>query len=276
MRNFILFRRLVLLTLIAALALCPPSLKAADATSAAASKPTLFIIGDSTVKNSTKGLQGWGTPIAGLFDAEKIKVENDALDGRSSRTFRTEGLWDKVLAKMKPGDFVLMQFGHNDGGGLARSTRASLKGNGEETQEVTDEKTGKKEVVHTYGWYMRQYVAEAKAKGATAIVLSPIPRNMWKDGHVLRASNDYGKWAREAAAAEGAAFVDLNELVAKKYEALGEEKVKAEYFLEDHTHTTPAGAMVNARAVVEGVAGVKDCALRLFVKLEGEPAGAAK
>jgi lysophospholipase L1-like esterase len=224
---------------------------------AANDRPTLFIVGDSTVKNSTKGLQGWGTPIAGLFDSEKISVENDALGGRSSRTFRTEGLWDKVLAKMKPGDFVLMQFGHNDGGGLTRSTRASLKGNGEETQEVTDAKTGKKEVVHTYGWYMRQYVADAKAKGATAIVLSQIPRNMWKDGRVLRASNDYGKWAKEAAEAQGAAFVDLNEIVAKKYEALGEEKVKAEYFLEDHTHTTPAGAMVNARAVVEGVSGVK-------------------
>jgi lysophospholipase L1-like esterase len=203
----------------------------------AAKLPILFIIGDSTVKNSTKGLQGWGTPIATLFDSAKIKVENHALGGRSSRTFRTEGLWDNVLAKIKPGDFVLMQFGHNDGGGLTRSTRASLKGNGEETQEVTVEKTGKKEVVHTYGWYMRQYVAEAKAKGATAIVLSPIPRNMWKDGHVLRASNDYGKWAKEAAEAEGVAFVDLNELVAKKYEELGAEKVKAEYFLEDHTHT---------------------------------------
>jgi len=238
---------------------------AVGAAEAGDGKPTLFIIGDSTVKNSTKGLQGWGTPIASLFDAEKIKVENDALGGRSSRTFRTEGFWDKVLAKMKPGDFVLMQFGHNDGGGLARSARASLKGNGEETQEVKDEKTGKKEVVHTYGWYMRQYVAEAKAKGATAIVLSPIPRNMWKEGRVLRASNDYGKWAAEAAKAEGAAFVDLNEIVAKKYEALGEEKVKADYFLEDHTHTTPAGAMVNARAVVEGVRELKECALKGFL-----------
>ena len=241
---------------------------AVGAAEAGDGKPTLFIIGDSTVKNSTKGLQGWGTPIASLFDAEKIKVENDALGGRSSRTFRTEGFWDKVLAKMKPGDFVLMQFGHNDGGGLARSARASLKGNGEETQEVKDEKTGKKEVVHTYGWYMRQYVAEAKAKGVTAIVLSPIPRNMWKEGRVLRASNDYGKWAAEAAKAEGAAFVDLNEIVAKKYEALGEEKVKVEYFLEDHTHTTPAGAMVNARAVVEGVEGVKGCALSGAIKPE--------
>src|SRR5213593_1447638 len=85
---------------------------------AAAQPPTLFIIGDSTVNNGTKGQQGWGTPLAGLFDPARIKVENRARGGRSSRTFLTEGLWDRVVASLKPGDFVLMQFGHNDGGPL--------------------------------------------------------------------------------------------------------------------------------------------------------------
>ncbi len=97
-----------------------------------------------------------------------------------------------------------MQFGHNDGGPLDSGRgRASLKGTGEETQEVTDAKTGKKVLVHTYGWYMRKYVADARAKGATAVVLSPIPRNIWKNDRVERASNNYGKWAAEAAKAEG-------------------------------------------------------------------------
>src|SRR4030095_651994 len=76
---------------------------------------TLFIIGDSTVKNSTGDLQGWGDPIADYFDQAKLRVVNRARGGRSSRTFQTEGLWDQVLKEMKPGDFVLMQFGHNDG-----------------------------------------------------------------------------------------------------------------------------------------------------------------
>src|SRR6202043_2909388 len=150
-----------------------------------------------------------------------IKVENRARGGRSSRTYQTEGLWDEGLSAMKPGDFVLMQFGHNDGGSLTDGRgRASLKGNGEETQEVVDDKTGKKETVHTYGWYMRKYAADAKAKGATAIVLSPVPRNIGSDdGKVARASNDYAKWAAEAAKAEGAFFIDLNDMVAKRYEA---------------------------------------------------------
>src|SRR6266496_1474645 len=78
-----------------------------------------------------------------------LTLFNRALGGRSSRTYLTEGLWDKVLANMKTGDFVLMQFGHNDGGSLTQGRgRASIKGNGEETQELTDEKSGKKEVVH--------------------------------------------------------------------------------------------------------------------------------
>src|SRR5438876_11330853 len=93
-------------------------LLAAISASAQQRLPTLFIIGDSTVKNSGKGLLGWGDPIAGFFDQTKIKIDNRARGGRSSRTFVTEGLWDQVLGELKPGDFVLMQFGHNDGGAI--------------------------------------------------------------------------------------------------------------------------------------------------------------
>jgi lysophospholipase L1-like esterase len=229
--------------------------------------PTVFIIGDSTVNNHTQGLRGWGDPIVGSFDKGRIRVENRARGGRSSRTFFTEGLWDDVARALQPGDFVLMQLGHNDGGSLTQSrARASLKGNGEETQTVVDEKTGKQEVVHTYGWYLRKYIADTRAKGATAIVLSPVPRNIWKDDHtVARAANDYGKWAAEAARDGGALFIDLNELVARRYEAAGPEKVKTLYFAEDHTHTTPAGAELNAAAVVEGIRGLKECPLRDYL-----------
>ncbi len=228
--------------------------------------PTLFIIGDSTVKNRTRGQQGWGDPLAGHFDPAKVRVENRALGGRSSRTFLTEGLWDKVLAELRPGDFVLMQFGHNDGGSLNQGrARASLKGTGEETREVVLEATGAKEVVHTYGWYLRKYIADARAKRATPIVLSPVPRNIWKDGRVARAANDYGKWAAEAAKAGGALFIDLNELVAQRYEAAGPEKVN-EYFSGDHTHTSPAGAALTADVLADAIRGLSDCSLRNALK----------
>ena len=235
---------------------------------AGAGLPTLFLIGDSTVKVGTAGQLGWGDPVAAYFDPARIRVVNRARGGRSSRTFLTEGLWDRVLAEMKPGDFVLMQFGHNDGGPVSGTprARASLKGAGEETREiVADAATGKKETVHTYGWYLRKYVADAKAKGATAVVLSPIPRNRWgTDGKVLRAAGDYGKWAAEAARAEGAAFVDLNEIVALRYEQIGQEPVKA-LFGGDWTHTNAAGAEINAASVVAGIKGLKDHPLTRYL-----------
>jgi lysophospholipase L1-like esterase len=229
--------------------------------------PTLFLIGDSTVNTPTKGVQGWGTPIAALFDQTKINVENRARGGRSSRTYYTEGLWDQVAASLKPGDFVLMQFGHNDGGPLSDGrARASLKGNGDETRTVTNQPSGKVEVVHTYGWYLRKYISDAKAKGGTPIVLSLIPRNMWTNGKVNRAANDYGKWAAEAAKMGDTLFIDLNEIIARHYEEIGEQKVMELYFTAaDHTHTTPAGAAFNAGCVVEGIRQLKDCPLSNYV-----------
>jgi lysophospholipase L1-like esterase len=232
--------------------------------------PTLFIIGDSTVINHNNGLLGWGDPIAAYFDKARINVENRARGGRSSRTYQAEGLWDQVLATMKKGDFLLIQFGHNDGGAVAEGrSRASLRGTGAETQEVADDRTDKQEVVHTYGWYIRKYIADSRAKGVTPIVLSQIPRNLWRDDHtVVRVSVDYGKWAAEAAKAEGASFVDLNEIVAKQYEEAGPEKVKTLYFGEDHTHTTVAGAELNAASVVEGLKKLKDCGLCAYLLRE--------
>ena len=213
--------------------------------------PTLFLIGDSTVNNSGIGQQGWGTPIAGLFDKTKINVVNRARGGRSSRTYYTEGLWSNVVAELKAGDFVIMQFGHNDGGPVERGYRASLKGIGDETHQLSNE------VVHTFGWYLRQYIADTKAKGAAPIVCSLIPRNDWTDdGKVQRASEGYGKYAHDVAETNGVAFVDLNEIVAQHYEQLSRERVK-EFFPFEHTHTSPEGAMLNAKCVVEGLKALK-------------------
>lgn len=215
--------------------------------------PTIWLIGDSTVRNNTRGQKGWGEFLSAQVDEVKARVENAALGGRSSRSFLREGLWEKVRMKLQPGDFVVMQFGHNDGGPIDREkARASLKGSGSETKEVTVQETGVKETVLTHGGYLRRYMAEAKASGATPIVCSLIPRNIWKEGKVVRAAQDYGLWAKEAAMAEGAAFVPLNELVANCYDELGEEQVKG-YFFGDHTHTSEWGARLNAAVVASAL-----------------------
>ncbi|GGK77829.1 rhamnogalacturonan acetylesterase [Rufibacter glacialis] len=217
-------------------------------------KPTLYIIGDSTVRNTGDGYGGWGSYIAELFDTTRISVSNQAMAGRSTRTFLKEKRWDKVLATLKPGDFVIMQFGHNEGSVPDTSKagyRGVLRGTGEETKELIW-KDGEKEVVHTYGWYLRKFVREAKAKGATPIIASMIPRNQWKEGKVVLANQDFGKWAAETAQAENILFIDLNKITAAKYDKLGPEQVKA-LFPTDHTHTNPQGARINAASVVEGL-----------------------
>ncbi len=258
--------KLTILSLLAALLFTVP-LVAQDAASDAR-KPTLFLIGDSTVKNGAKGQVGWGTVIGHYFDDQKIRVENRALGGRSSRSYLREGLWDKVLAELQPGDFVIMQFGHNDNGPLdAEKARASVKGNGDEAQEVTIKETGVKETVHSYGWYLRNYIDGTKSKGATPIVCSLVPRNLWVDGKVTRASNDFAKWAREAAQQGGASFIDLNEIIGSRYDTEGEQKVASEYFTTiDHTHTNQTGAEVNAACVVEGIRSLKECPLREYLQ----------
>jgi lysophospholipase L1-like esterase len=214
--------------------------------------PTLFLIGDSTVRNGhgdgSNGQWGWGEPIVDLFDTTKINVVNRAVGGLSSRTFLTGGYWAKTLAMIKPGDFVLMQFGHNDGGDVGG--RASLTGIGDETREAGTE------TVHTFGWYLKQYVADARAKGATPIICSLIPRKIWKDGKISRNNTDYGKWAAEVAASEKTPFIDLNEIIARQYDQLGPEKVEP-LFADPHTHTSRAGAEMNALAVIFGLRGLK-------------------
>jgi rhamnogalacturonan acetylesterase len=230
-------------------------------------KPTLYIIGDSTVRNDdATGHRGWGSHMSELLDTNRISISNQAMAGRSTRTFIKEGRWDRVIAAIKAGDFLIMQFGHNEGsrpdttkGGY----RGVLRGTGEDTVHLMWA-NGTPETVHSYGWYLRKFVTEAKAKGATVLIASMIPRNDWKDGKVVRASDNYGKWAEEVAKETGAYFIDLNNISADKYDQWGPEKVKP-LFPNEHTHTSPEGARINAESVIEGIKRLKDCSLNHYV-----------
>jgi rhamnogalacturonan acetylesterase len=233
------------------------------------SLPTLFLVGDSTVKTGTQGQQGWGDPIAALFDPAKIKVENRAVGGRSSRTFQTEGRWDKVLAAAKSGDFVLIQMGHNDGGPLDDPARArgTLRGTGDDTKEIDNPLTKQKEVVHTYGWYLRKYIADARAKEMIPIILSPIPhcpQRPVEKGSVEK--NNYVLWAEEVAKAEKVPFVNLNQLVLARYADKTPAEIEEKYFTAaDNTHTSPDGAELNAACVCEGLRALEDCRLKDYL-----------
>ena len=237
--------------------------------------PTLFLIGDSTVRNGhgdgAGGQWGWGEPLFDDFDAARINVVNRAVGGLSSRTFVTLGFWDRVLGMMKPGDYVIMQFGHNDGGSLSDPARArgTLPGIGDETKEIDNPITKKHEVVHTYGWYLKKYVEETRAKGATPMICSLIPRKIWKDGKIVRNTDGYAGWARQVAEQEKAPFIDLNTLIADRYDALGPEKVEP-LFADPHTHTSRAGAEMNAECVIQGLKALPDDPLAKYFSPKGE------
>jgi rhamnogalacturonan acetylesterase len=235
-------------------------------------KPTLYLVGDSTVKNgngrgNTDSLWGWGSVINQLFDTNKITIQNHAIGGRSSRTFITEKRWEKVLNELKAGDFVLIQFGHNDAGALDDTSRArgSIRGIGDSIKDIYNPIRKVPETVHTYGWYMRQYVKEAKAKGAIPIICSLVPRNDWNTDNKIKLSTDsYALWAQQIATEEGALFIDLNKNVADEYEKLGKEEV-LKFFPKDHTHTNLAGAKLNAKVVAEGLKQLDKCALKSYL-----------
>ncbi|MFT3753285.1 MAG: rhamnogalacturonan acetylesterase [Paludibacter sp.] len=228
-------------------------------------RPVVFTIGDSTMKNGqdngSNKQWGWGHFFGNYFDTTKVSVENHALGGRSSRTFISEGLWDKVLKAVQPGDYVFIQFGHNDSGPYNTGrARASLPGNGDKDTTVIMESTGKQETINSFGWYMRKYARDVKAKKATPILLSHIPRNMFttKDSvAVIRNTKGFGAWTEEAAKMEKVPYINANKFIANKLDKMGKDSIQGLYY-GDHTHTSLAGAQLNAKTIAEAVKASKD------------------
>jgi rhamnogalacturonan acetylesterase len=225
--------------------------------------PTLFIVGDSTARNQMD--LGWADHLAPLFDTTKINLANRAIAGRSSRTYYNEGRWDQVVAQMKPGDYVVIQMGHNDGGfGVDTipkdsTGRGSIKGLGDETVDVpistlhtNGPLAGKTtETIHTYGWYIRKYIADARAKGANPILMTVTIRNIWKDGHIER-DMGFRDFDMKLAAEQHVPIADMARVEADALEKLGPEAT-ALLFPIDHTHTSAQGAELNAGFVVESL-----------------------
>ena len=231
--------------------------------------PILFIVGDSTVHNPSRGERGWGDIIGRNFDDKKLHVENHALGGRSSRTFITQGWWDKVLTNSKPGDYVLIQMGHNDGGPLDDTNRArgSIRGLGDDTRDIFNPLTQKPETVHTYGWYLRKYIADARAKGMTPVLCSPIPHCPTQEVHAGDVEkSDFVRLSAAVAENEKVPFIHLNQIVMSHYAGMPPKEIKEKYFTPaDNTHTSLAGAELNAQSVIEGLRQLKSCPLNTYL-----------
>ena len=236
--------------------------------------PKLYVIGDSTANRSNR--RGWADPLADYFDPDKITVVNRACGGRSARSFFTEGLWNRTLADLRPGDYVLIQFGHNDGGTPDQPpARADLPGTGDAAKRLTMP-DGRTELVHTFGWYLRKFIRDAQAKGAHPIVVSMTVRYVWSNGKVERglANGLFSKWSKTVAETEKVPFVDLTNTIADAYERMGQKRVRP-FFEPDCTHTTAAGADLNASLVVAGLKGIPS-PLAEFLSAKGQSVEASE
>lgn len=228
--------------------------------------PTLFLIGDSTVRSvGQNGNWGWGDRLAPWLVPERLQLANHAMAGRSSRTYLREGRWTTVRGLLKPGDTVLIQFGHNDVarvGDPAGKQRGSLPGVGLETQDEAMP-DGKVETVQTYGAYLRRYVREALAAGAVPVIVSPIPhKDRWQEG---RDFEQHAAWDQQVAKEEGALFIDLTMKITEAYRQLGATEVE-KHFADARTHTNDVGAQFNAAIVAKALQGLPQAWLLPGVK----------
>jgi len=280
-------KKLVIGILAAYLTLLHPRSGLTDDTSqtdsAAQQKPTIFVCGDSTAKNSGVGkngnpVAGWGTPIAAYFDPAKVTVSNVGHAGRSSRTYY-DGDWPGVLPKINAGDYVLLVFGINDG--------TTLGGTGEETRQGPGGQTQ-----HTYGWYMAKMATDAQAKGAHVYLLTVTTRNIWtnpkakftdgtpvgelpadydpKDDRIERGTGGgrFTQWTKEVAKTLHVPVFDLTNYCADRYEKMGREEVNKLY--SDHNHTYVPGADVVASSIVSGLKRFKNSPFAALLSEKGQ------
>jgi lysophospholipase L1-like esterase len=249
------------------------------AAAAAGTPRTLFVASDSTAAkySGPNQQQGWGEFLGEFFDAQKLRVVNAARGGRSSRTFVTEGHWDKLLADVQAGDFVIIQFGHNDSGALNQEppgstrplrARGTIPGIGDESEEIDNVITGKHETVYSFGWYLRKMIADTRAKGATPILLTLTETNNWKDGKIGCPSDTYRAWTWAAARNEKVAFVDLSRIIGDRYQREGIDAVKAQ-FGSDTTHTSAPGAAANAADVTAGLRALRGLKFNSMLSAHG-------
>lgn len=209
---------------------------------------TFFLVGDSTMADKSYGVsnpeKGWGQ-VFPLYFKEGIRFENHAMNGRSTKSFRAEGRWDVVMERLKEGDYVIIEFGHND-----------QKINSADRYAFADS---------TYRDNLIRFVNEVREKGGKAVLATPISRRSFDENGVLTDTHGrYSEVVREVAAEMEVPLFDLHKKTVELLEQWGVEKSK-ELFLhfkpgeyekfpkgvEDNTHLSPTGAFKVSDLAIE-------------------------
>jgi lysophospholipase L1-like esterase len=227
----------------------------------------IFLIGDSTMADKSligNPERGWGQ-VFPIFFNEGVEVENHARNGRSTKSFLAEGRWQAVYDKLQPGDYVFIQFGHND----------SKK---EDSTRFADART-------TYRDNLIRFIKEARSKGAVPILLTPVTRRSFdKEGVLVDKHGEYPVVVREVAATEHVDLIDLHKKSMQLVEQLGVEASKNLFLWikpgllsavwsgkEDNTHFTPTGARMIAALAAEGLREIGSPLAGYLRKIPHEP-----
>ncbi|KAG9672878.1 putative rhamnogalacturonan acetylesterase, partial [Aureobasidium melanogenum] len=210
---------------------------------------TVYLAGDSTMApgGGGKGTEGWGQY---LHYSLKLPVVNKAFAGRSARSFAREDRFDEIGDLLKKGDFVIIEFGHNDGASNPDNGRSDCPGSGAETCRYTY--NGETEIVNTFPFYLEQAANSYIKKGAHVLISSQTPNNPDESGVFVSSTPRFVDLAKAAATNAKVDFVDHNEYTLAAYKALS-VKIVDGYFPNDHTHTAPKGADLVAQAFVRGL-----------------------
>jgi lysophospholipase L1-like esterase len=205
---------------------------------------TVFTIGDSTMANKKAEVApetGWCQAFPAFVD-QNVEIKNRAVNGRSTKSFISEGRWTAVLDSLKPGDYVFIQFGHND--------------------EKIQDTTRYTEPFTSYRKNLERFVRETREKGATPILFTPIVRRKFENGFLTDTHGKYPLVVRQVAAEMNVPLVDLQLLTAGAVTALGDEASKKIYlwtpptdkFLKerkDDTHLNVDGANLVAKLAAQ-------------------------
>lgn len=210
---------------------------------------TIHLAGDSTMAEKLAEKRpetGWGERLQAYFDPAAVRVVNHARNGRSTRTFIEEGRWDALTAALRAGDYVFIQFGHND-----------------QSKDKIDRYTPP----DAYRRNLARFVDDVRARGAVPVLLTPVARRRFDDtGAFYDVHGEYPDLVRAVAAEKGVALIDLHRRTGQVLRAYGADASKDLFLwlapgehpnypdgLEDNTHFSPRGAAVVAGLAVEGI-----------------------
>ena len=214
---------------------------------------TVYLAGDSTMAEKLTEKRpetGWGEKLQQFFDPAKVKIENRARNGRSTKTFLAEGLWSGILQQLKPGDYVLIQFGHND-----------------ESKEKADRYTPPAD----YQANLVRFLSETRERNAHPILLTPVVRRRFNaKGEFYDSHGEYPDLVRAVAAQHQVPLIDMQQKSAAVLRQYGPEESRNLFLqlkpaenvnypngIEDNTHFNPLGAEVMAKLFVEGIRELK-------------------